>query len=98
MVANPKHPLPPSLQRPLYTVPNAVEKIRVPSYSVDTNVLSKSEDKTEVPGWHYTGGRGVAFIGKNVRKINNRGPKKFSLCLNSKGLREKREDGKGKTQ
>ena len=28
----------------------------------------------------------------------NRGPKKFSLCLNSKGLEEKRKDGKGKTQ
>ena len=27
----------------------------------------------------------------------NRGPKKFSLCLNSKSMREKREDGKGKT-
>ena len=24
----------------------------------------------------------------------NRGPKEFSLCLNSKGLREKRKDGK----
>ena len=28
----------------------------------------------------------------------NRGPKKFSLCLNIKSLREKKEDGKGKTQ
>ena len=28
----------------------------------------------------------------------NRGPKKFSLCLNSKSMREKREGGKGKTQ
>ena len=27
----------------------------------------------------------------------NRGPKKFSLCLNCKGLKEKREDGKTKT-
>ena len=26
------------------------------------------------------------------------GPKKFSLCLNSKGLREKREDGNPKKQ
>ena len=26
------------------------------------------------------------------------GPKKFSLCLNSGGLREKREDGKPKAQ
>ena len=25
----------------------------------------------------------------------NRGPKKFSLCLNSKSMREKREGGKG---
>ena len=32
------------------------------------------------------------------KHVFNRGPKKFSLCLNSKGLREKREDGKGKTQ
>ena len=30
--------------------------------------------------------------------MHNRGPKKFSLCLNSKGLREKRDDGKGKTR
>ena len=28
----------------------------------------------------------------------NRVPKKFSLCLNSKSMREKREGGKGKTQ
>ena len=28
----------------------------------------------------------------------NIGPKKFSLCLNIKSLREKKEDGKGKTQ
>ena len=28
----------------------------------------------------------------------NRGSKKFSLCLNSKSMREKREGEKGKTQ
>ena len=35
---------------------------------------------------------------EKVRSCGKRGPKKFSLCLKSKGLREKREDGKGKTQ
>ena len=44
--------------------------------------------------------------GKKAKKANqpcrctqiNSGPKKFSLCLNSKSMSEKREDGKGKTQ
>ena len=35
-------------------------------------------------------------LDKVIQLMHNRGPKKFSLCLNSKGLREKREDGKGK--
>ena len=37
-------------------------------------------------------------LDKVIQLMHDRGPKKFSLCLNSKGLREKREDGRGKTQ
>ena len=42
-------------------------------------------------------------VSRNLQKVPtrimcNRGPKKFSLCLNSKSMREKREGGKGKTQ
>ena len=32
------------------------------------------------------------------KRFFHRGPKKFNLCLNSNSLREKRKDGKGKTQ
>ena len=45
-----------------------------------------------------SGGTSASVHATSARPAPNGGPRTFSLCLNSKSMREKREGGKGKTQ